>query len=174
MSRRSRWKLARLPGQAAGLVPGGTLGDTLESVPLDGDGADLYIAQAKYHEQFCADLPAEEAALMAITQRPITEGALGEPSGATPLWMSVPSWFVFGDQDRNIPVGSTSHHGRTGEGARRHRDRRRVPCGGKLASVRDRRSHPSRCGLRRSVNDVRSSRADAITRDIHEFIRTGS
>ncbi len=94
------------PGQAAGLVAGGTLGDTLERVPLDGGGADLYISQARYHEQFCADLPAEEAALMAVTQRPITESALGEPSGGVPLWANVPSWFIFGDQDRNIPVGA--------------------------------------------------------------------
>ncbi|GAA1998400.1 alpha/beta fold hydrolase [Microbacterium ulmi] len=94
------------PGQAAGLVPGGTLGETLERVPLTSGGADLYIAQDKYHVQFCADLPAEEAALLAVTQRPVTESALGEPSGATPLWTSVPSWFIFGDQDKNIPVGA--------------------------------------------------------------------
>jgi pimeloyl-ACP methyl ester carboxylesterase len=93
------------PGQAAGLVPGGTLGETLERVPVNDGAADLYISQAKYHEQFCADLPVEEAALMAITQRPIAEEALGEASGA-PLWATVPSWFIFGDQDRNIPVGA--------------------------------------------------------------------
>ena len=33
------------PGAAASLVPGGTLGDTLEPVPLPGGGVDLYIAQ---------------------------------------------------------------------------------------------------------------------------------
>ena len=43
---------------------------------------------------------------MAIAQRPITERALGEPSGPASLWSSVPSWFVFGDEDHNIPVGA--------------------------------------------------------------------
>ncbi|WP_199752687.1 hypothetical protein [Actinoplanes sp. ATCC 53533] len=39
------------------------------------------------------------------TQRPVTEIALtaGLPTD-TPAWRSIPSWFVFGDEDRNIPV----------------------------------------------------------------------
>ena len=41
---------------------------------------------------------------MAETQRPITREALDEPSGDHPLWRDVPSWFVWGDQDRNIPT----------------------------------------------------------------------
>lgn len=41
-----------------------------------------------------------------MTQRPITEAALGEPSGPAPLGKAVPSWFIFGDQDRNLPVGA--------------------------------------------------------------------
>jgi len=94
------------PGDAAGLVPGGTLGDTLELVPLPGGGVDAYIDQSRFHDQFCADLPERQAQLMAVAQRPITAGALGEPSGPSPLWRSVPSWFIFGDQDRNIPVGA--------------------------------------------------------------------
>ena len=31
--------------------------------------------------------------------------ALGEPSG-DPAWKSVPSWFLFGSDDRNIPAAS--------------------------------------------------------------------
>jgi pimeloyl-ACP methyl ester carboxylesterase len=94
------------PGDAASLVPGGTLAETLQSVPLPGGGVDTYIAPQRFHHQFCADLPAEQAALLAVTQRPITEAALSGPSGDAPLWKDVPSWFVFGDQDRNIPVGA--------------------------------------------------------------------
>jgi len=94
------------PGVAASLAPGGTLGETLQPVPLPDGGADLYIAQDKYHQQFCADLPEADAALLAISQRPIVDAALGENSGESPLWRSVPSWFIFGDQDRNIPVGA--------------------------------------------------------------------
>lgn len=93
-------------GDAAALVPGSTLGETLERVQLPGGGVDTRIAQARYHEQFCADLDAEQAARMAITQRPITERGLSEASGASSLWATTPSWFIFGDQDRNIPVGA--------------------------------------------------------------------
>jgi pimeloyl-ACP methyl ester carboxylesterase len=87
-------------------VPGSTLGDTLVRVPLADGRTDTYIAPERYHQQFCADLPAEQAALMAVGQRPVTEEALFEPSGGGALWRSVPSWFVFGELDHNIPVGA--------------------------------------------------------------------
>jgi pimeloyl-ACP methyl ester carboxylesterase len=93
-------------GDAAALVPGSTLGETLESVPLPDGGADLRIAQDRYHRQFCADLPAAQAARMAVGQRPITAAALSEASGPASLWTTTPSWFVFGDADRGIPVGA--------------------------------------------------------------------
>lgn len=91
---------------ASALTPGGTLGDTLVPVPLAGGAVDTYIDPAKYHAQFCADLPAEQAALMAVTQRPITQAALNEASGGTSLWSSVPSWFIYGELDKNIPAGA--------------------------------------------------------------------
>jgi pimeloyl-ACP methyl ester carboxylesterase len=31
---------------------------------------------------------------------------LFEPLSGTALWQSVPSWFVFGELDRNIPAGA--------------------------------------------------------------------
>ncbi|MET0695392.1 MAG: alpha/beta hydrolase [Propionibacteriaceae bacterium] len=91
---------------ASALTPGSTLGDTLQSVPLAGGGTDTYILPAKYHHQFAADLPETQAALMAVTQRPVTAEALAEPSGDSPLWRSVPSWFLFGELDHNIPAGA--------------------------------------------------------------------
>ncbi|HEY6746328.1 MAG TPA: alpha/beta hydrolase [Mycobacteriales bacterium] len=101
---------ALAPGESSAdasvLAPGGTLGDTLVTVPLAGGGVDTYIDPPKYHAQFCADLPAEQAALMAVTQRPITQAALAEPSGATSLWRTVPSWFIYGELDKNIPAGA--------------------------------------------------------------------
>jgi pimeloyl-ACP methyl ester carboxylesterase len=93
-------------GDASSLVSGGTLAETLERVPLSDGGVDTYIAQDRYHDQFAADLPMEQTAQMAVTQRPVLEAALFEASGDQPLWRSVPSWFLFGDQDRNILVGS--------------------------------------------------------------------
>jgi pimeloyl-ACP methyl ester carboxylesterase len=93
-------------GDASSLAPGGSLGPTLVRVPLADGGVDTYIDQAKYHRQFAEDLPEEQTAQMAVTQRPVTEGALYEPSGNSPLWRTVPSWFLFGELDRNIPAGA--------------------------------------------------------------------
>ena len=93
---------------ASALVPGSTLSETLQSVPLADGTTDTYIVHEKYHHQFCADLPDERAALMAVSQRPVTAEALNEASGDDPLWRSVPSWFLVGELDRNIPVGA--HH----------------------------------------------------------------
>lgn len=88
----------------AGRFPGSTLGPTLAPpVALADGGQDLYILQDKFHAQFAADVPASEARLMAATQRPIAQAALGEPASSSPAWKSVPSWFVYGDKDKNIP-----------------------------------------------------------------------
>lgn len=91
---------------AAGLstrFPGSTLGGALAPpVALPGGGHDLYIRQERFHDQFAADIPAADAAIAAVAQRPITEAALNEPSGA-PAWASIPSWWIYGGADRNIP-----------------------------------------------------------------------
>lgn len=87
----------------AGKFPGSTLGPTLASPVLLSDGGkDLYIRQDKFHDQFAADVPEAAARLMAATQRPVTEAALEEVQ-AEAAWKSIPSWFVYGDRDKNIP-----------------------------------------------------------------------
>ena len=91
--------------QLAGKYEGGTLGETLAAVPLGDGDVDLYIRQAEYHAQFAADSSPDVAAVMAVTQRPIVEAALNEASGA-PAWKSLPSWFLFGSEDKNIPAES--------------------------------------------------------------------
>ena len=91
-------------GQLAGKFPGGTLGEALAPpVRLPGGGVDLYIDQSKFHSQFAHDMPADQAALMAASQRPIAEAALTEAAGQ-PAWKSLPSWFIYGSGDRNIPA----------------------------------------------------------------------
>lgn len=87
-------------------APGGTLGETLSLVELSGGGRDLYISRDRFHQQFTADSPADVAARMAVTQRPVTEIGLNGPSGSDPLWKDIPSWFVYGELDRNIPAGA--------------------------------------------------------------------
>lgn len=89
-------------GELSGLYPGSTLGDTLKPVPLPDGSTDRCIRQEEYHGQFAADVPAEQAALMAATQRPLRDIALNEGSGA-PAWRDVPSWFVIPGLDKNIP-----------------------------------------------------------------------
>ncbi|MGO4222886.1 alpha/beta fold hydrolase [Lysobacter sp. TAF61] len=87
----------------SGKFPGSTLGPTLAPpVKLATGGSDLYIRQDKFHAQFAADVSQADADLMAATQRPIIEAALNEKSGA-PSWAGIPSWFIYGDQDKNIP-----------------------------------------------------------------------
>lgn len=88
----------------AGRFPGSMLGETtLKPVPRSDGTTDLYIVTDRFHELFCPDLPAEEAARMAATQRPATQEALFAPAGEAPLWRDVPSWFVIGQEDRIIP-----------------------------------------------------------------------
>jgi pimeloyl-ACP methyl ester carboxylesterase len=86
------------------MYAGSTLGETLDALPRSNGTTDLTIAQDHFHAQFCADVPAPQAALLAATQRPVTQQALVEPSGGQSLWRLRPSWFVFGDGDRNIPA----------------------------------------------------------------------
>ncbi|HET6333092.1 MAG TPA: alpha/beta hydrolase [Polyangiales bacterium] len=84
--------------------PGSSLGQALAPpVPLSDGNKDLYIQQEKFFEQFAADVPASEAKVMAATQRPVTEAALNEPAG-TPAWKTIPSWFIYGGLDKNIPA----------------------------------------------------------------------
>jgi pimeloyl-ACP methyl ester carboxylesterase len=89
--------------ELSGRFPGGTLGSALSApVELADGGKDLYIQQDKFHNQFAADVPEADARLMASGQRPITVAALNEPA-KDPAWKTIPSWFVYGDQDKNIP-----------------------------------------------------------------------
>jgi pimeloyl-ACP methyl ester carboxylesterase len=84
--------------------PGSTLGDAVRPAPRSDGTTDLTIAQDLFHDQFAADVPATKTARMAVTQRPVTLEALQEPSGERPLWKELPSWFVYGEEDRNIPA----------------------------------------------------------------------
>jgi pimeloyl-ACP methyl ester carboxylesterase len=91
--------------QLSTMFPGSTLGDALDAYPLSSGETELAIRRDVFHQQFCADVPAEVAALMAATQRPATQTALTDALPTeTPGWRQVPSWAVFGSDDRNIPA----------------------------------------------------------------------
>ena len=88
----------------AGKFPGSMLGETtLRAVARTDGTTDLYIIGDRFGELFCADVPAAQAARLAVTQRPATQEALVEPSGAHPLWNRVASYFLIGEADRIIP-----------------------------------------------------------------------
>jgi pimeloyl-ACP methyl ester carboxylesterase len=96
------------PGEScfglAGMFPGSMLGEeTARPVPRSDGTTDLYIAENRFREIFCQDVPASRAARMAATQRPATQEALVAPSGERPLWRELPSSFLIGDEDRIIP-----------------------------------------------------------------------
>lgn len=85
--------------------PGSTLGEALTAYPVSSGGNELAIRTEVFHEQFCADVPAKTAGLMARTQRPVTEQALKDGlSTDQPAWRTAPSWFVIATDDRNIPA----------------------------------------------------------------------
>ncbi|MCC8242899.1 alpha/beta fold hydrolase [Saccharothrix luteola] len=91
--------------ELSGKFPGSTLGQALSAYPVAGGGNEFAIRPDAFHHQFAADVTRAQAALMSATQRPVTEIALtaGLPTD-TPAWRTIPSWFVHGDEDLNIPV----------------------------------------------------------------------
>ena len=88
----------------AAKFPGSMLGEsTVRPVPRSDGTTDFYVASDSFHDVFCQDVSAAQAALLSATQRPATQEALVEPSGERPLWRDVPCWFMIGDEDRIIP-----------------------------------------------------------------------
>ncbi|MFD0067764.1 alpha/beta fold hydrolase [Streptomyces sp. NPDC056690] len=55
-----------------------------------------------FHSVFCADVPDDEAAVLAASQRPATRKAFGEPLAIEPGWKTLPSWFVVASADHAI------------------------------------------------------------------------
>ncbi|MGY1733125.1 alpha/beta fold hydrolase [Geodermatophilus sp. SYSU D01045] len=94
-------------GELAGRYPGNELGPALRPVPVRGpDGQtvdDLRIEQEEFREVFAADVPADVAALMAVTQRPITGDAL-EDKATKAAWKTIPSWTLVTRQDLAVPA----------------------------------------------------------------------
>jgi pimeloyl-ACP methyl ester carboxylesterase len=60
---------------------------------------ELMVDPARFGEVFAADLPAERAAVMAATQRPVAAAAFSDVSGP-PAWKALPSWAVVATADK--------------------------------------------------------------------------
>lgn len=93
--------------QLSSSFPGSTLGEVLTAYPVSTGGNEFTIRLDVFHDQFAADVALPVAAKMGRTQRPVTEHALSEGlSTSSPAWKTLPSWFVFGELDRNIPAAA--------------------------------------------------------------------
>ena len=87
-----------------GKFPGSTLGVALKPpVALSGGAHDLYVQPEKFSGSLAADVPAANVELLVASQRPVTDAALTESSGA-PAWRTVPAWFIYGAADMSIPA----------------------------------------------------------------------
>jgi pimeloyl-ACP methyl ester carboxylesterase len=71
---------------------------------LPGGGMEFTLALDGFHESFCADVPADDAAFFAISQRPLAGVALTE-AAPTPAWRSHPAWGVLPTRDGAIDPG---------------------------------------------------------------------
>jgi len=89
--------------------PGSTVGESLKPVPLGEGQVDLYIDPRVFHPNFAADLPAEDAAVLAITQRPATGAALGEPATTPQAWHTIRSYHLISAADRIIPPAAQEY-----------------------------------------------------------------
>jgi pimeloyl-ACP methyl ester carboxylesterase len=66
----------------------------------DSDGY-VWINPKKFHESFCQDLSADEALVMAVTQKaPV--GSTFADKITVPAWKSKPSWYQISSEDRMI------------------------------------------------------------------------
>jgi pimeloyl-ACP methyl ester carboxylesterase len=81
-------------GEASPPTPGAA------NVQPDSDGY-VWIKQDKFHESFCQDLPADDALVMAVTQKAPLGSTFGD-TVTTPAWRAKSSWYQISSQDRMI------------------------------------------------------------------------
>ena len=94
-------------GELLGAVEAGSKDSVLNSalVPRQyptTDGAqatEFYIDPSKARDAFAGDLSDQQAALIAATQRPVSELAFSEPNGS-PAWKHLPAWAVVATGDK--------------------------------------------------------------------------
>jgi pimeloyl-ACP methyl ester carboxylesterase len=90
-------------GDATGASQDAILSSALVELHYPAGNGELAVEFAvnpeRFHEIFAADLPAEEAAVMAATQRPVAALAFSDPTGP-PAWKRLPSWAVVASGDK--------------------------------------------------------------------------
>jgi pimeloyl-ACP methyl ester carboxylesterase len=66
--------------------------------PGSAPDSEFTIDAAQFHDIFCADLPAEQAAILAVSQRPLAGVSFGEKT-QNPAWKTLPSWAIISPSD---------------------------------------------------------------------------
>lgn len=72
----------------------------IDNLAPDSDGY-LWVKYDKFHESFCQDLPADEALVMAVTQKAPLASTFGDNVTA-PAWKKKPCWYQISSEDRMI------------------------------------------------------------------------
>jgi pimeloyl-ACP methyl ester carboxylesterase len=85
-------------GEASAASKDAVLGSALVQHAYNGS-VEFTVDPARFHEAFAADLPTEQAAVMAATQRPVAEAGFSDASEAAG-WKDLPSWAVVATGDK--------------------------------------------------------------------------
>ncbi|MFD5900198.1 alpha/beta hydrolase [Streptomyces microflavus] len=78
-----------------------------DNIAPDSDGY-LWITQDTFRESFCQDLSADEALVMAVTQKAPLGSTFGDNVTA-PAWRNKPTWYQVSTQDRMIHPDNERH-----------------------------------------------------------------
>ena len=89
-----------------GRFPSLAMGPLVRPTELPDGSVEISIDPARFPDVFGADLPADDAAFRAISQRTVAATAFADPAPAA-AWREKPSWAVFGTGDR--PVAPELH-----------------------------------------------------------------
>jgi pimeloyl-ACP methyl ester carboxylesterase len=89
-----------------GRFPSLAMGPLVQPTQLADGTVEISIDPARFPDVFGADLPADDAAFRAISQRPVAATAFDDPARVA-AWREKPSWAVFGTGD--LPVAPELH-----------------------------------------------------------------
>src|SRR6187200_576676 len=87
-------------GESLAQIGGRRAAAAVENVAPDSDGY-VWIKPDKFRESFCQDLPADEALVMAVTQKAPLGSTFGDAI-SDPAWRAKPTWYQVSTGDRMI------------------------------------------------------------------------
>ena len=87
-------------GESAGSISAANPPAAYENIAPDSDGY-LWVAQDKFRDSFCQDLPEDAALVMAVTQKAPVASTFGDTITAS-AWKAKPCWYQLSTGDRMI------------------------------------------------------------------------